>query len=442
MDADAIVVGGGLSGAVAGLLLAKLGHRVVRMAPEGTAPLRLHVLLPAGAQGLLRSLGLEAGLANAVPVRRSLVQGPPGSESLDPGGPLWLQVCEAELVAAADAEFAKLGGLRRVVGVDRVEGTSVFVGCQELRAPVLLVGVAGLLGEGPRPVWPVARVTVQALRGVPAALVPTGTHELGVHATGWTWALRQDDAVVQVAGTEGLGWREHFGRRWAWDGPEVGASMEAGVWLSRPGPMADVGVLPIGRAAFGVSPLSSQGVAQGLGTAQLAASVANSMIRRPDDEAALRAWYRRSVALRAQRVRQAGAATVAAATAYGTPFWADRAVDVDDGDPVVDQSAHRAAAVAALHGAGRFFDTTAELVEPMGRRELQPNGAVIRWADAVAVEGGLPLPQAEWAQVEAFARGFAEGATLGAVLSGSDAAQRQQARAFSKLVEHGILRLA
>ncbi len=78
MDADAIVVGGGLGGAVAGLLLNALGHRVVWIEPERTAPLRLHVLLPAPAQGLLRSLGLGAGMAGGVPVKRSLVSGPPG----------------------------------------------------------------------------------------------------------------------------------------------------------------------------------------------------------------------------------------------------------------------------------------------------------------------------------------------------------------------------
>lgn len=432
---DALVVGGGAGGGLAALLLARLGHRVSWFA--GAAPaFDLHVLLPPAARAMLEGLGL---VVQAEPIHGSRVTGA-RADALAPGGPRWHRLDESALrslvVQAAEAAGVEL---RREIGA--VEPTSSGWRTADIEAPVLLCGVAPLLPAPPR-VLLSSPVRVVELEGVGAALVPAGQHQMHLHAGGWTWALRRSHERVQVAAcgahTE-QPWRTHFGAAWrdGWRAEGVD-SLDAELGPSVPGE-SPPGCLPIGRASFAVSPLSSQGVATALGSARRAASVANSILRRPADEPALRAWYLRQQQRQAERVhRGVRTAGRTVQTALPGEFWSARA-DLETGQPTeVVAEADRAEALARLHAAGAWFSTPFQPVEAVPVRALQPHGAVIRWADAFQPPGAEPIPRERWEAWAPLTRALHGGRSLTEAFG--DALTPALGRSFAAAATAGLLR--
>jgi flavin-dependent dehydrogenase len=341
-DVEAIVVGGGPGGSTVAALLAEAGHRVVLL-DKATFPRHKacsEYVNPAGTR-LLGELGLEADLvaAGAHRVEAMLVHAPGGRRFLaDFGragsGRVALGLSRYRLdhlllqrAKAAGVDVRQRAHVRAVLQADgRAVGVEATIaGVREtIRAP-LLIGADGhhstvvrSLGLATTVRWPRRTGLVAHYRGV-TGLDRWG--ELHVATHGYAGLAPLEDGLANVAfvaGAEAVAGRagsvdEFFTASLAripevaakLDGAErVGGIRGVGPLACRARRVSGNGFLLVGDAAAFLDPFTGEGIAEALGAARLAASVAGAALRAGDTSAGAlapyRAAHRRAFAARRQ----------------------------------------------------------------------------------------------------------------------------------------------
>jgi hypothetical protein len=501
--ADVFLGGGGARGATAARLLRLRGHRVVLLETSPAFPFDPHILLPESALQRLQTLGVrQAAEAIGTRVRTSEIywdvpdlvepqgrssalQIPERSLSRVLAGPLEADGVEVMQALARRLIVETIGGAAmrrpRVVGVELVDG-------RLLRGRMTLCARPSLFPAGarPRPCGVCDRATTLLLAGIDPKRFPDGHHFVEAFDSGWGWAIRRDGAHVQYtafddgdgrpmpdapAGTSGAASDA------AADRAESGSSvLPAG---SRLGPAASLaapalaravcptvppigwpaGVLPISRAAYALSPLTSLGAVHAMRTAYLAAAVAGSLMELPpgdvDAAAGVEAWYRDELTLGALRVHALTAlACRAPARRFGTPFWLARSRDDWAAADVPEElvgAASRSREYLELSRSGEVLTVPMRVVPAIRATPARVQvGPRVLLKPGVAAEGGLPIPADDWQQLSEIADWYREGATLREVWERRlghmepgperEALRKRFSQDVGRLYEHGILR--
>jgi len=175
------------------------------------------------------------------------------------------------------------------------------------------------------------------------SLVP-GPNRIEAGKTCWYWGARRPDgafcAMVFVDGEQCRGRRrreiEADYRRYLSESTLLSdclsGTLEGGVRLheATPHQSADCvtdNSIKVGEASFSLDPLSSQGVQAAMSSAMQAGMVVHTMLTRPEDAEAAKAFYRDARKDAVERHRAAGARHYTAVLGTTpTPFWRERAI--------------------------------------------------------------------------------------------------------------------
>jgi len=472
--------------ATAARLLHALGHRVRVVTDPGAPPIDPHILLPRSALQNLAALRLHERVTEVGrPVSSNEIHwGTTGGDL--PGRDTGLQVAEsalarvlvdaltAESIPVTEARVASLlrdpdGGAGEDAGEpDRAGGGVHGVRLEdgtELRAPVTLVAVPALLRpeERPRAFDALDAATTVLLEGIDPDRFRHGHHFVETYAEAWAWALRHSDDHVQLtlfhepsdeAPAEVLS-RLARPSTLVPDAPRIASAVTRIIRPSVPSTMITPGLVPMGRAALGLSPLSSLGTSVAIQGATTAAAVAASHLAGHLDGARLDAWYRRELTQRALRTHALVAlACTDPAHDHDTAFWHARGRDFwKDGSPddLVNAALRsRAWLFRAQHRT--ILGTWLEAVTP-----IDPGTALVQEGPQVVerpvrtVAGGLPIPDADWTELGPLHDRFAEPDTLPRVATAllselppdadRELARKRIAQRIGRLHEAGFLRM-
>lgn len=476
--------------ATAARLLHALGHQVRVVTDPGGPPIDPHILLPRSALQNLGALRLDDRVTGVGhPVSSNEIHwGTTGGDL--PGRDTGLQVAESALsgvlVDALTAEGipvtrARVATLLRadlglpddgngtrapdaggigpgVRGVRLEDGT-------ELRAPVTLVAVPALLEPDERPRTfdtPDAATTV-LLEGIDLERFPHGHHFVETYPDAWAWALRHSDHHVQLTlfhepsdetPADALS-RLARPSTLVPDHPRIASAVTRTIRPSVPSTTLVPGLVPMGRAALGLSPLSSLGTSVAIQGATTAAAVAASHLAGHLDPAELDRWYRRELTQRALRTHALVAlACTDPAHDHDTAFWHARGRDFwkDGSPPDLVNAALRSRAWLFRAQHRTILGTWIEAVTPVtGGRALVQEGPQVVERSVREVEGGLPLPESDWTDLGPLHDRFAEPDTLPRVATAllaelppdadRELSRKRIAQRIGRLHEAGFLRM-
>jgi flavin-dependent dehydrogenase len=349
------VIGGGPAGASVALRLAQLGHDVVLIERSIFPRPRVGEAMAPSIWTVLDVLGVRNDIAQGgfVLVEQAILRWAAGVDETvsQPPGRFGLMVDRGRFDAIL-VEKAKQAGVR-VLQPARAKaprahagGWTVAIESAQGELSVearFLVDAAGRYSSIRRTEAPSGPSTV-ALSGHwrHTSLVP-GPNRIEAGKTSWYWGAPRPDgtfcAMVFVDGEQCRGRRRHEleadYRRWLADSTLLAAclsgTLEGGVRLheATPHQSADCvteNSIKVGEASFSLDPLSSQGVQAAMSSAIQAAIVVHTMLTRPEDAEAAKAFYRDAGKDAVERHRAAGARHYAAVLAT-TPnsFWRERA---------------------------------------------------------------------------------------------------------------------
>jgi len=454
---EILIVGLGPAGAAAARLLNALGRDVVAVGTEPELPWDPRIILPPAATEALRFLGvLQQVQAIGEEVERVTVRGDGRSTETRAGG---TAVSEGAMASCIRAELSteqmvegRIAGL--IVEDGRVCGARLGDG-RELRAGLTLCTVGALLPNEARPLTagPVDSA-LSALLDVPIERFGMDQHRLHTTARGWGWALRLDEAKVQYT------WFcEQDGDAPSAEGTPLFDAMADSHWLRRkvtpclPDAPTMPGLVPLGRAAYVLHPMSSLGTAQALDTARLAAAAANTCFQSDRAESAVLAWLRDQYLDRAVRAHALTSMAFADAGFVDAPYWRKRADSSWTTDAVSTTRrlvAMRAVELQQLHREQRFFDTKLRRVRGTeSGNELVLRGPMVKERAVVRPPVGLSIPVEEFPPYAALIDEFDSPATVEQVLArrrarlppgrNIDEAEKSLARAIGRLYEDGFL---
>ncbi len=488
---DVIVVGSGPAAATAARLLTVLEHRVLLVAaPSAPGPFDPHIVLPLSA---LRSFGLlglnEAVRAVGWPIRSSDIRWGDSGASDPPGRDSGFQVPEHALAGSLLGALGELGVAMRHDVVTEITPPSgppwltevAFASGDRVRTRLVICTVPGLMPDDSRPRTASLgdAATSVLVTGVGDARMPRGHHHVETFDDAWAWALRHDEIHAQLtlfhdprdapfgrpidapalAGASSLlratdpsGASVH---------PGIDAELTRPIRPSVPGDRAPVGTIPIGRAAFGLSPLSSLGTSLAVQTAHTSAAVAAAILgddsSLPDAWSAgpdsIWTWYRRELTKRALRTH---ALTTLACREpgrrHGTAFWSARATDWwrEIGDADLVEAAARSRWFVEASQSGEILDAELRLASDLEDvSDRFQAGPTLRVRPAVRSRGGLPIARDDWLGARAMTRLFETPATLGSVLTrlldevtdgaSRDTRRKTLAQTCGRFVEAGLV---
>jgi len=477
MNVDIAIIGSGPAAGVAAKLLAVLSHRVALIAPAPSEELDPHIVIPDSALQTFQTIGLREAIVSAGRlVRSDEIYWTPEAGAEKPGRTAGVQIAEGALNRVLHASLEDEGVERidipaaafihdgpRVVGVALADGNG-GKDQRVVRADHVLCAAPTLLPGPSRPriIGHCDVVSTLFLEGIHEERFPAGHHFLETFPKGWAWALRQDPTHLQytIFESEHLPtagrdrdlepWLHHS--RLLTSSTRVGHRVQRRVCPTLPGTSGVPGLLPIGRAAYSVSPLSSLGTAFAIQTGFTAAAFVNTALQGLVDPERLHAWYVRELTLRALRTH--ALCTMACReplAAFDTVYWRQRAADTwsDHAPPELVDAARRARHFLDL---SRHEIPTTPFRRVDGIEEtthLFQRGPVVRDEPAMVAAGGLPVAREEWDRMESLVDAFARPNTLAPVLSDrlgarladptADLERKQIAQDVGRLYEAGIL---
>jgi flavin-dependent dehydrogenase len=356
--AEICAIGGGPAGAAVALRLAQLGHDVVLIERSVFPRPRVGEAMAPSIWTVLDVLGACDDIAQAgfVRVQQSILRWADGiDENLSqPSGRFGLVVDRGRFDAIL-VEKAKQAGVRVLQPVraktPRAHAGGWIVPVESAEGDLLvqarfLVDAAGRYSNIRRTDAPSAPSTV-ALSGHwrETSLVP-GPNRIEAGKMCWYWGAPRPDgafcAMVFVDGEQCRGRRrreiEADYRRWLSDSVLLAdclsGTLEGGVRLHEATPHQSAACvtensIKVGEANFSLDPLSSQGVQAAMSSAIQAAIVVHTMLTRPEDVEAAKAFYRDACEDAVERHRAAAtrhyAAVMAVMGATPTSFWRERA---------------------------------------------------------------------------------------------------------------------
>jgi flavin-dependent dehydrogenase len=470
--ADILVVGSGAAAAAAAKLGHVLGHDVTLVAHDPAQPFHADVLLPESALASLRALGLSEPLLEvARPIRSHDGRWDRAEDTDVPGRDSSAQITEGDLAERLNAALENEGvptrrGRVALIEPGEVPRVVLDTGV-ELRARFVLCSVPGLLPESlrARALAPKDVATTMVVRHATSSGFPNHHHVIEAFPEGWAWALRLDDERLQLTAFRDLS-------KGAWpaealfdtfhadrSGPagerlEVLSSMDRTIGPSLPSWEWDSTLVPIGRAAFAASPLSSLGTSHAIQSAYLAVALLHTRLAdRGIDAGALAQWYTRETMRRALRTH---ALTALAGRGplgrFGTDYWRVRSEDTwcEDAPRDLAGAAMRSRAFLERTQAGQMDDTLLQRSPALLETTvLFQQGPIVHPRLAVMSPDGLPVERDEWAKLSRLAASFSRPSTLGHVVSSAcssladDRAKREVRKKIGqrvgRLIEAGVL---
>lgn len=443
---DVLIIGGGPAALVALRLLHLLEYRVRLVAPQGPAD-SPDIVLPLSTLQSLEPLGLRATVAIAGrPITSHEVHwGGPAIEET-PGRDTGLQIPEAGLAAALRRDLPQTLFTHEAVHAVTAhsDGVHVTTGGGVIEASLVLCAVPSLLPPSTRPLpaGPADVATTTTLTDVPLDRFPDGHHFLESGDTGWAWAVRTPRGVQLTR----FGEDEDVPPPSRLPAGNVVPGPTRRVTPTHPG--LDVGaIVPIGRAAFAVSPLSSLGTAHAIHTASDAVAYANSRLRDTATRPELAAWYVNELRLRAARTHaQTARACADVADGGAGSFWTHRAGEEwrrDLPEPLL----------RAVTRWQRFMEWSAaeRIEERRFRRRVSPTptsllvrrGPVVREARGIGGGDAVSVPAAWFDPFPALLPSFDEPRTVREVVSACtrDVASPAEREAVRKRVTQLVGRL-
>lgn len=353
--AEVCVIGGGPAGAAVALRLAQLGHDVVLIERSLFPRPRVGEAMAPSIWTVLDVLGVRDDIAQAgfVRVEHSILRWAADvDQSLSrPPGRFGLVVDRGRFDAIL-VEKAKRAGVRVLqparAKTPRAHAGGWIIPVENAEGGLLvqarfLVDAAGRYSNIRRTDAPSAPSTV-ALSGHwrETSLVP-GPNRIEAGKMCWYWGAPRPDgafcAMVFVDGEQCRGRRrreiEADYRRWLSDSALLAdclsGTLEGGVRLHEATPHQSVACvtensIEVGEASFSLDPLSSQGVQAAMSSAIQAAIVVHTMLTRPADVEAAKAFYRDAREDAVERHRAAATRHYAAVMdTTPTSFWRERA---------------------------------------------------------------------------------------------------------------------
>ena len=209
-----------------------------------------------------------------------------------------------------------------------------------------------------------------------------------------------------------------------------------------------------GRAAYGLSPLSSLGGAHALGTGTVLATALNTCFQSSRERGPILRWARRELLL-AAAIEQAHTALGhgPAASLWPTPYWQQRTDPswiLEGCEAPIRGAVQKALELQKLQEEGAFANLRlreASVIET--GRALFAKGPMVRERPSVSVPGGLPVERELWEQLGALRARLRGGARLEAALRAEasaiapgpsqDAMERRLAQDLSRLYRRGLL---
>lgn len=353
--AEICVIGGGPAGAAVALRLAQLGHDVVLIERSVFPRPRVGEAMAPSIWTVLDVLGVSEDIAEAgfVRVEQSILRWAiDGDENLSqPPGRFGLMVDRGRFDAIL-VEKAKRAGVHVLQPVraktPRAHAGGWIIPVESAEGELLvearfLVDAAGRYSTIRRTEAPSVPSTV-ALSGHwrDTSLVP-GPNRIEAGNTCWYWGAPRPDgvfcAMVFVDREQCRGRRRReieadyrrYLSRSTLLADCLSGTLEGGVRLHEATPHQSAvcvseNSIKVGEASFSLDPLSSQGVQAAMSSAIQAAIVVHTMLTRPGDAEAAKAFYRNARKDAIERHRAAGARHYAAVLdTTRTSFWRERA---------------------------------------------------------------------------------------------------------------------
>jgi 2-polyprenyl-6-methoxyphenol hydroxylase-like FAD-dependent oxidoreductase len=450
--AEVIILGLGPAGAAAARLLHRLGRSLILVDAPTERPFDPCILLPPSAMEALDFLSVRRRVeAAGVAVEDVQLRWGGGGETRTQAG---LRVREGALSALLREGIELPHHRQRVQGLilegDRVCGVRLADG-RALRAALTLCSVPALVDEllPPLAVGPTDLASSTRLP-VPTSRFAHRQHLLESNVDGWAWAVRWDDEQLQYTWFSAP---DDEAATLPAAGRDLGLGVAPDLWFRRPVrpslPSAATvpGLMPFGRAAYAVHPLSSLGVSQALRSAQLTATAANTRFQSTRDEQSLQEWLVRAQLTEALRAHALTTLAFSDASqlrggsywrARSDPRWYERALP----DELV-RMARRSLEIQALQRAGSLFSTPFLRTGPLQRGPLLvPRGPMVRSRDGWTPPGGLPMATDEWDRERSLIDAFATPTTLEALMHARqtpEPAQRALVQRICRLYELGFI---
>jgi len=468
---EILVVGSGPAAAAAAKLAHVLGHDVGLVIHELTREIDPQILLPDSALRMLRSLGLLDSIQEvSAPIQSHEVRWERSENTEVPGADSSVQISEDLLASRFHAAVEKEGvPVVRGTVVPMKAGETARVRLEDGRsvgARFVLCSVPSLLPESLRPRVLTPRDIATTLLVEHGALerFPFAHHVIEAFPEGWAWALRLDGGRLQLTTfhdtIEGAPLPTSMAQELL--GAHRAASEPITLIQSLARPIAptlpswewDATIIPVGRAAFATSPLSSLGTSHALQSAYLAVALVHTRIaNRGIDAGALAQWYARETMRRAFRTHALTAlAGRGPRERFATDYWRARSEDtwLDEGPRDLVGAAMRSRTYVERTQAGEIDEILLQRSPSLLETTvLFQQGPIVHPRLAVMSPDGLPVDREEWSKLSRLASSFAEPSTLGRVVARASAhladdvakheLRKKIGRRVGRLVEAGVL---